>query len=167
LQEAEYYKITQVIEPNVIEVEGTWFVKLKGVSDFTPQEEIKKWLKQGNIVRVIPYRRNNDARIISDVWLGNTHINRQFVNYKRDNFIQAFEHWKNVNSERFSLEEDELTRAFNIVEPEIKSPLKDSFKKWMESRYPQRSREFSTAGEISINRERLKDEMIKDFNQWK
>jgi len=46
LQEAEYYKITQVIEPNVIEVEGTWFVKLKGVSDFIPQEEIKLFRKQ-------------------------------------------------------------------------------------------------------------------------
>jgi len=37
----EYYKITQLVEPNVIEVEGTWFIKLKGVSDSTPKEEIK------------------------------------------------------------------------------------------------------------------------------
>ena len=88
----EYYKITKLIEPNVIEVEGTCFIKLKGVSDTTPKDEIQKWLKKDNIVRVVPYRRDSDARIISDVWLGNTQINKQFTNYKKDNFIQAFEY---------------------------------------------------------------------------
>ena len=77
----DWYKITKLIGPNVLEVENTWFIKLKGISDNTPKEELEKWLKEGNIVRVIPYRRNNEARIISDVWLGNTHINRQFSSY--------------------------------------------------------------------------------------
>ena len=78
----DYYKITKLVKPNVLEVEGTWFIKLKGVADNTNPKELEKWLKEGNIIRVIPYRRSNDARIISDVWLGNTHINRQFSNYK-------------------------------------------------------------------------------------
>ena len=163
----EYYKITQLVEPNVIEVEGTWFIKLKGVSDSTPKEEIKKWLKESNIVRVVPYRRDNDARIISDVWLGNTHINKQFSNYRRDNFIQAFEYWKSSNSERFSPAEDELIRAFDIVESEIKTSLKGSFKNWMKSRYPQPQERINIAGEIHNRRERLKNQMIKDFNEWK
>ena len=81
----DYYKITRLLEPNILEVEETWFIKLKGVNDSAPPEELKKWLKEGDIVRIIPYRRNNEARIISDVWLGNTHINRQFSNYKKDN----------------------------------------------------------------------------------
>ena len=80
--EPGYYKITKLIEPNVIEIEGTWFIRLKGVSDNTEPEELKKWLKESNVVRIIPYSRSNDARIISDVWLGNTYINRQFSNYK-------------------------------------------------------------------------------------
>ena len=79
--EPDYYKITKFLAPNVLEVEETWFIKLKGVDDNTNSEELKKWLKEGNIVRVIPYERSPDARIISDVWLGNTHINRQFSNY--------------------------------------------------------------------------------------
>lgn len=77
-----YYKITKLIGANVLEIEDTWFIKLSGIDDNTPEEEIKKWLKEGNIVRVIPYSRSKDARIISDVWLGNIHINRQFANYK-------------------------------------------------------------------------------------
>ena len=91
--EPGWYKITKLWPPNVLEVEDTWFIKLKGVGDDTPKEELTKWLKENYMVRVIPYRRDNTARIISDVWLGNTHINRQFTNYKMDNFIQAFKRW--------------------------------------------------------------------------
>ena len=80
--EPGYYKITKFVGANVLEVEDTWFIKLKGVDDNTPEDEIKKWLKEGNIVRIIPHSRSNDARIISDVWLGNIHVNRQFANYK-------------------------------------------------------------------------------------
>ena len=79
----DYYKITNLLAPNVIEVENTWFIKLKGIDDNADIKELSKWLKEGNIVRVIPYSRNEDARIVSDVWLGNTHINRQFSNYKQ------------------------------------------------------------------------------------
>ena len=78
----DWYRITKLIGSNVLEVEDTWFIKLKGIDDNTPEDEIKKWLKEGNIVRVIPYSRSKDARIISDVWLGNIHVNRQFANYK-------------------------------------------------------------------------------------
>ena len=77
----DYYTITKLLAPNVLEVEDTWFIQLKGVADNTQPEELRKWLKEGNIVRIIPYERNPDARIVSDVWLGNTHINRQFSNY--------------------------------------------------------------------------------------
>ena len=91
-----YYKVTKLLEPNVLEIEdldilhhNMWFVKLKGIRDNTPQEELKKWLREGSIVRVIPYKQNAEEQITSDVWLGNTHINRQFPNYKRDNFIPS------------------------------------------------------------------------------
>ena len=77
----DWYKITKIIGPNVLEVENTWFIKLIGIDDNTPKEELQEWLKEGNIVRVIPYSRNDEARIISDVWLGNTHINRQISSY--------------------------------------------------------------------------------------
>ena len=77
-----YYKVTDLIEPNVIEVDGTWFIKLKGVNENVPKKELSKWLKENNIVRVVPYGPPaEDARIISDVWLGNVHINRQFSGY--------------------------------------------------------------------------------------
>ena len=78
----DYYKVTKLVEPNVMEVESMWFIKLKGVADDTNPAELEKWLKEGDVIRVIPYERSNDARIISDVWLGNTHINRQFSNYE-------------------------------------------------------------------------------------
>ncbi len=167
--EPGYYKITKIVEPNVVEVEGTWFIKLKGVGGSTPKEEIKKWLKEDNTVRVVPYRRGDDARIISDVWLGNTHINKQFPNYKLDNFIQAFEHWNSSKSaERFSSEEDELIQAFYIAESKINRSLKYSFEKWMESRYPQKIVNGISlpAGAISEKREKLKNQMIKDFNEF-
>ena len=77
----DYYKVTKLVEPNLMEVESTWFIKLRGVDDDHP-DELSKWLKEGYIVRIIPYSRNEYARIISDVWLGNTHINRQFSNYR-------------------------------------------------------------------------------------
>ena len=83
----DWYKITKLIGPNVLEIENTWFVKLKGVGDNAPKEELKQWLKEGNIVRIIPHWRNEDARIVSDVWLGNTHINRQFPSYAKDSLI--------------------------------------------------------------------------------
>ena len=79
--EPGYYKITKLVSGNVLEVEDTWFIELRGVDEDVSEDEIKKWLKEGNIVRVIPYSRNKEARIISDVWLGNTQINRQFSNY--------------------------------------------------------------------------------------
>ena len=78
---AGYYKVTQLIEPNVIEVEDTWFIKLKGVGDNTKPNELHDWLKEDVYVRVVPHSRNNEARIISDVWLGNTNINKQFSSY--------------------------------------------------------------------------------------
>ena len=79
-----YYKITKLIGSNVLEVEGTWFIRLKGVDEEnSKKEELEKWLKKDCIVKVIPHSRSQDARIISDVWLGNTHINRQFSNYKK------------------------------------------------------------------------------------
>lgn len=77
-----YYKITKLVTPNVIEVEDTWFIKLEGVSDQTEKKELGKWLSEGNLVKVIPRYLSNDARIISDVWLGNIHINRQFSKYE-------------------------------------------------------------------------------------
>ena len=80
--EPGYYKVTKLMGPNVIEVEGTWFIKLKNVSNNTSKGELEKWLQESNIVRIIPYERGDGAHIISDVWLGNTHINRQFSNYK-------------------------------------------------------------------------------------
>lgn len=84
-----YYKITKIFGPNVLEINGTWFVKLKGISDNTDKNEIKEWLREGNSIRVVPYERNDEARIISDVWLGETHINRQFKNYKNGEYTHG------------------------------------------------------------------------------
>lgn len=165
-----HYKITKIIEPNVIELEETWFIKLKGVSDRVPKEEIKKWLKEGNIVRIIPYRRNDDARIISDVWLGNTHINRQFSHYKIDNFIQAFEYWKNLTNSEQPEAEDELIEAFHRVESEISSfSLKNSFKQWLAFRGPQKRVDSfpPSVDEIIEKREQSKKQMIQDFDEWR
>lgn len=78
----DWYKITKIIGSNVVEVDDTWLIKLEGINDNTPETEIRKWLKVSNYVRIIPYERDKYARIISDVWLGNTHINRQFSGYK-------------------------------------------------------------------------------------
>ena len=78
-----YYKVTKLIKPNVIEVDDTWFIRLEGVGEDLKTNELNKWLKIGNSIRVVPYERSNDARIISDVWLGRVHINRQFSNYKK------------------------------------------------------------------------------------
>ena len=89
--EPGYYKIIKLYGPNVIEVANTagwrcqgasWYVKLTGVPDSSEKTELNKWLKEGQIVRVIPRRRNPDARVVSDVWLGNAHINRQFPGYE-------------------------------------------------------------------------------------
>ncbi len=82
LLEAGYYRVTKLIAPNVIEVEDTWFIKLKGVGEQTEKEELEKWLSQGDFVKVLPRSVANDARIISDVWLGSIHINRQFSSYE-------------------------------------------------------------------------------------
>ena len=81
--EPDYYKITKIIEPNLLKVEDTWVIQLKDVDSNTQKGELQKFLKEGYIVRIIPRSRNNEAFVISDVWLGNTHINRQFSNYKK------------------------------------------------------------------------------------
>ncbi len=84
--EPDYYKITKIVDSTILEVNETWLIKLRGVDDNTTKpDELKKWLKKGNIVRVIPRSRNNKAQVISDVWLGNIHVNRQFSNYKTAN----------------------------------------------------------------------------------
>lgn len=168
----DYYKVTRLLAPNVLEVEGTWFIKLKGVSDNTPPEELKKWLKEENIVRIIPYRRNNEARIISDVWLGSIHINRQFPNYKIDNFIQDFERW-NISRKKHGIgtieTEKELVKSFYMAESLIDRKLKHSFKKWIESRYPQKRTGPVPVGieEIASRKEEARDKMIEAFNFWK
>ena len=166
-----YYKITELVEPNVLEVEDTWFIKLKGVGDHTPKEELIKWLKKSNIVRVVPYSRSNDARIISDVWLGNTHINRQFPNYKTDNFIQAFREWKNHKkdySEEKIKAEKELIKAFYIAKPLISNKLEHSFNSWIESRYlRERTGSMPLGLEENFRRkEQARDQIIADFNNW-
>ena len=107
--EPGYYTVTRLVEPNVIEIDDTWFVRLKGVNNDTKPEELKKWLRVGYIVRVIPYRRDSRPyNTISDVWLGNTHINRQFSNYEIDNFIQAFEEWQKSRNAHFLENKNEL-----------------------------------------------------------
>ena len=163
----DYYKITKLIEPNVIEVEGTWFIKLKGVRD-SSEEELKNILNENNIVRVIPHSRSEDARIISDVWLGNTHVNRQFSNYKIDNFIQAFEYWNSSNSNDKNVAEDELIEAFDVAKPLINnSELEHSFNSWIKSRYPQRRTELVPSIDRADIKEEIQNQMIKAFNNWK
>ena len=77
-----YYRVTQLIEPNIIEVEGIWFIKLEGVDEKTIKEEqLQRLLKIGSMVKIIPYNRTDDALIVSDVWLNDIHINKQFSNY--------------------------------------------------------------------------------------
>ena len=84
-----YYRVTQLIEPNVIEIEGIWFIKLEGVDEKTVEGiELQNFLEIGTLIKVIPYNRTDDALIVSDVWLDDVHINKQFPNYigKRDLF---------------------------------------------------------------------------------
>ena len=172
----DWYKITKLISPNVLEVENTWFIKLKGVGDSTPKEELKKWLKEGNIVRVIPYWRNDEARIVSDVWLGNTHINRQFPGYKKntlkkDNLIQAFKLWHSIKDDNVSEKmraEQEFIEFFNTAWFEVPEAVQQSFKHWRDCDLPQRR-----VGPIPIGidkmmakREGARDQMIEDFNNW-
>ena len=77
-----YYRVTQLIEPTIIEIEGIWLIKLEGVDEKTIKEEkLQKFLKVGNMVKILPYNRTDDALIVSDVWLDDIHINRQFSNY--------------------------------------------------------------------------------------
>ena len=77
-----YYRVTQLIEPNIIEIEGIWFVKLEGVDEQTVKgTKLQEFLKMGTLIKVIPYSRTDDALIISDVWLDDIHINKQFSNY--------------------------------------------------------------------------------------
>ncbi len=77
-----YYKVTQLIEPNIIEIEGIWFIKLEGVDEETTKEELlPECLKIGNTIKVIPYRRTENALIVCDVWLDDIHINKKFSNY--------------------------------------------------------------------------------------
>ena len=165
-----WYRITKIIEPNVIEVDGTWFIKLKGVADDNSPEEIKKWLKTDYVVRVIPYRRDSMARIISEVWLGNTYINRQFSNYKIDNFIQAFEEWeKNQNSDYLEFKEKlkDLIKAFDLAKPEIKNKtLKTNFEKWLGNSNQKAEKPIGT-DESLVEREKLLKEITTNFNQWK
>ena len=174
-----YYKVTKLLEPNVLEVEeldflnqNMWFVKLKGIRDNTPQKELKKWLRKGSIVRVIPYKQNAEAQITSDVWLGNTHINQQFPNYKRDNFIQVFEEWDKNRKANIYLSREtagELIEAFYMAESLLSSNLKSSFKSWLESCFPQkRTGDVRPLIEESINkRETARKKLYKDFYNWK
>ena len=80
----DFYRVSKIVDCNVIEVDETWFVKLQGIPDDNDPEELKKWLKVDNHVRIIPYARNHEGRIISDVWIGNTHVNRQFKKYEKE-----------------------------------------------------------------------------------
>ena len=170
----DWYKITKLIDPNVLEVEDTWFIKLKGISDDTPPAELRKWLKEGYIVRVIPYRRSPDARIISDVWLGNTHINRQFSNYKIENFIQAFEEWDKCRNVGDFLEIKttlkELIRAFYMAKPLISNKkLKTSFENWLKDPHPQqKNHDLSLSKDQPVaEEEKILNEMIENFHKWK
>ena len=80
---AGYYMVTKLYPPDVIEVDDTYFIKLKGLVGKTKRSELKSWIKTDFCVRVVPHYRNDEARIVSDVWLGNVHINRQFPNYEK------------------------------------------------------------------------------------
>ena len=63
-----FYKVTKIIEQDLFQVEGIYLIKLKKpylqsvIKDSAFLENIRE-----NIVRVIPYSRNNKAEIISDV----------------------------------------------------------------------------------------------------
>ena len=77
-----FYRVTRIFEPNVVEVNDMWFIKLKNVNDtHKGKGELSKWLQKGHFVKIVPYKRSGDARIISDVWLGNIHINKQLSAY--------------------------------------------------------------------------------------
>ena len=172
----DWYKITKLIHPNILEVEDTWFVKLKGVGDSAPKEELNKWLKEGNIVRVVPYWRNNKARIVSDVWLGHTHINRQFSCYKKstlkkDNLIQAFKRWHGIKDDNGSekmIAEQKFIESFNTAWFEVSEAVQKSFARWRDCSLPQRRAGSSPSGidEELAGKKGARDQMIEDFNNW-
>lgn len=79
-----YYRVTKLLEPTVIELDETWFVRLKGVNENTisQKDKLSNWLGVGNYVKIIPHSRHRDASILSDVWLGSVYVNGSFSNYK-------------------------------------------------------------------------------------
>ena len=147
---------------------------MKGVNDSTAPEELKKWLKKGDIVRIIPHWRNKDARIVSDVWLGNIHINRQVSSYKKDNLIQTFNYWhdtrKDYNIETIKIKaEERLKEAFNTAWDLIPNTLKKTVTNWTEYSLSKKK-----DGPISIGIDKMlevnkqqTDQMITEFNNWK
>lgn len=161
-----YYTITKLIEPNVLEVNKTWFIKLKGISDNTSTGELGKWLKQNNVVRIVPYRRNSEARVISEVWLGNTHINRQFACYKKENFIQAFEQWK-THTLPDGPDTEDMINAFYLVEDSLTGKLKESFTTWIKNRGPKTKPSAEPPPLSSPEGEEKKTRMITDFENWR
>ena len=94
LKPDDCYCVEEFISPNVIEVmdrfedsetyNKTWFVKLQGIPDDNDPEELKKLICIGHYVGVIPYKKDNEGRIISDVSLNNININKQFKRYKKE-----------------------------------------------------------------------------------
>ena len=81
-----YHKVTKILDPTVLEIDDTWFVRVKGVSEdsLLPHDKLSTWLSVGNYIKIMPYYRLQDASIVSDIWLGSIFINGSFSNYDKE-----------------------------------------------------------------------------------
>ena len=73
-----FYTVTKIIEKDLFQVENVYLIKLKvpysqfSIKDGTFLNQLKE-----KIVKIIPHHRNNKGEIISDVWIGDIHINKE------------------------------------------------------------------------------------------
>ena len=168
--EPGYYTITDLIGSNVIEVDDTWFIKLDGVSDKESFKELRKWLEKGNVVRVIPLRRNKDARIVSEVWLGNSNINRQIPSYGLDEFRKAFKEWHNTD-DKDSVNKDKKAVKFIRTLSKARYSINDQTLEnyidvWIWSHDSKRKKEGILNKFFLYHQYIKKKKMIKKFYKW-
>lgn len=81
--EANYYTATSILGPNLFKADDKWLIELLGVPRDGGMDEMHKWVRKDFIVRIVPVTLTCEAYIVSEVWLGSIHLNRQFVNYEQ------------------------------------------------------------------------------------
>ena len=81
-----FYKITKIIDKDLFQVENTYLIKLKKHDPNTQESDFLKTI-EGHTVQIAPYERNNRSEIISDVWLGGIHVNKEVFNPEENEYL--------------------------------------------------------------------------------